>query len=767
MHEAETSLMKRTCRLLIINKLLLASCVFAQSAPTDPGQKSVHMVRTTSPPVIDGVLDDSVWANAAFIDDLHQVDPVEYAEPFERTEILLLYDDDALYVGVRLYDDIEDITAQNLRQNDSIGQDDRIFVTIDPFNDRRSGYYFGLNPNGVRMDGIYQNVTEFYSAWDSIYYAEAGRFEEGWTAEFEIPFKSISFDPTTDTWGLNFSRSVVRKNEVIAWVTRNRQYNPATSGLATGFEGLRQGLGLDIVPSMSTTSGRTFSDTGADVTNSDFEPSLDVAYRLTSSMNASLTINTDFSATEVDDRQVNLDRFGLFFPEKRDFFLREADIFEFGNIGVNPNTVYAIGTGVQNGRPFFSRRIGLSPAGGVVDLDVGGKISGRVGRWEIGALSIRQDAYSYRQRSVDPASGQSAFESIDVDADNLSVIRARAGVGAESTIGFILTEGDPGSNLENQLFGFDYLYRNSRLPGGRRLEAEIWAQQSETENPGNDPRLIGDDMAAGIGLRVPSASGIRGGLAFRRFEENFNPSLGFLIRRGIDETNMDIGYTLRPDRGPIQQMLISLDAQRFEHINGRLQSQSINFRPFQISNRTGDRMIWVNRVMKENLLRPFEISRGVEIPIGEYQFRSSGLLVTFSEHRRFAGRFRIQDWSFYGGSREDMLGEVIWRPSEKFRGRISYDYADIRLPQGQFETRLVSAGLDYVFSSTLSWVNLIQYDNVSETIGVNMRLHWIPEAGRELFFVVNHNLQDFDNFDNSFRSQTADVTVKYTHTFRF
>ena len=744
--------------------LLLAATAHGQLP--DPGQKSVQMVRTSTPPVIDGVLDDAVWANAALIDNLHQVDPVEYAEPFEHTEILLLYDDDALYVGIRLYDDPDEITAQNLRQNDNVGEDDRVFVTIDPFNDRRSGYYFGLNPNGVRMDGIYQNVTEFYSAWDSIYYAEAGRFEEGWIAEFEIPFKSISFDPTTDTWGLNFSRSVVRKNEVIAWVTRNRQYNPATSGLATGFEGLRQGIGLDVVPSVSGFNSKEFSDGSADSTSSDLEPSLDVAYRLTPSMNASLTVNTDFSATEVDDRQVNLDRFGLFFPEKRDFFLREADIFEFGNIGVNPNTVYAIGTGVQNGRPFFSRRIGLSPSGGTVDLDVGGKVSGRVGNWEIGALSIRQDAYSYSVDVTDPQTGQPTTRVVDVAADNLSIIRARAGIGAESMLGVILTEGDPSSNLDNSLAGVDFLYRNSRLPGGRRLEAEAWLQQSDGDLPGSAPSEDGDDMAAGIGIRVPSASGIRGGFARRRFEGNFRPALGFLNRRGVDETTADIGYTFRPQSGPVQQLLISLDAQRYEQIDAELQSQSINFRPFQLSNRTGDRLIMVNRMLKENLLAPFEISPGIVIPIGEYQFRSTGMMVQFSEHRRFAGRVRITDGTFYDGTRQEQLGEVIWRPSAKFRARLSYDYSEIELPEGDFETRLVSAGIDYVFSSTLSWVNLIQYDNVSETTGINMRLHWIPEAGRELFFVVNHNLQDYDR-DNEFASLTADVTVKYTHTFRF
>ena len=371
--------------------LLCAEGALAQApAPLqDPGQHSVRMVRTTTPPVIDGKLDDAAWATAALVDNLHQTSPIEYAVPEERSEIYLLYDDETLYVGARLYDPEPDkITANNLRQADNVGQDDRFYITIDPFNTRRSGYFFGLNPNGVRADGLYQNVTDFYGAWDSIFFAEAGRFEGGWIAEFAIPLKSISFDPHTDTWGLNFSRGVVRKNENIAWVSRNRAYNPAVSGLAVGFEGLDP-RGLDVVTSASLRETRI---AGGD-TDSDFEPSLDLVYKITPLLNGSLTFNTDFSATEVDDRQVNLTRFGLFFPEKRDFFLREADIFEFGRIGAQQDNISVTQPSRENGRPFFSRRIGLSGTGQIVDLDYGAKVSGRVGNWDIGALSIRQGEY--------------------------------------------------------------------------------------------------------------------------------------------------------------------------------------------------------------------------------------------------------------------------------------------------------------------------------------------------------------------------------------
>ena len=322
---------------------LLAAPLGAQQALTDPGQKSVRVVRTDTPPVIDGDLGDAVWERAAYVDDLHQTLPVEYAEPSERTEIYILYDDNALYVGVRLHDAEPDlITANNMRQNDQVWDDDRFFVMIDPFNERRSGYYFGVNPNGVRNDGLYRNISQAYRDWNSIFDVAAGRFEGGWTAEYEIPFKSISFDPTTDTWGMNFSRGIVRRGENLAWVSRDRAYDPSISGLAVGFEGLEQGLGLDVVPSASVIAERTFPQDPLTDGRSDtsLEPSLDVFYKLTPQLNTSLTVNTDFSSTEVDDRQVNLDRFGLFFPEKRDFFLRESDIFDFGGSAVSASRTF-------------------------------------------------------------------------------------------------------------------------------------------------------------------------------------------------------------------------------------------------------------------------------------------------------------------------------------------------------------------------------------------------------------------------------------------
>jgi hypothetical protein len=626
--------------------------------------------------------------------------------------------------------------------------DDTLFVTLDPFNTQRSGYFFGVNPNGVRQDGLYRNVSEFYGDWDTIYEAKTSRFDGGWIAEYEIPFKSISFDPNAQVWGLNFSRSLQFRDEDMAWVTRNRRWDPSSAGLALGLEGLEQGVGLDVVPSVSVTNAKSFATGESD---SDFAPSLDLVYKLTPALNGSLTINTDFSATEVDDRQVNLTRFGLFFPEKRDFFLHEADIFEFGRIGASDGNGSISNAERQNGRPFFSRRIGLGLAGDPVDLEYGGKVSGRVGRFEIGALSIRQD-----EQGAPSAPGTN----IGVAATTLSVVRAKAGIGAESTIGAVFTNGDPLSNVDNSLAGVDFLYRNSRVAGGRTLEAGAWYQQSDTAG------LEGDDSAAGIGVSIPSNARFRGGVAVRELQANFNPALGFFSRRGVRDYSGHIGYTHRPAASYWRSLYFVLEGQRIETLGGALQSQRLAVTPFQLTNRTGDIIFMRSNFEKEVLAAPFEIATGIVIPQGEYSFSDHGIEFSWAAHRRFTGRVAYTDGDFFGGTRVRLFGNVAWQPSPRFRTRLGFNINDIELPQGNFSTRIFSTGFDIVFSSTLSWVNLIQYDNVSEIMGVNMRLHWIPEAGRELFFVINHNLEDFDR-DNSFESWSADVVAKLAYTFRF
>ena len=714
----------------------------AQEAVINGGrEKSVQIVRAETAPVIDGLLDDAAWQTAAIVDDLHEIQPIEYDPASERTVIYLTYTDDALYVGAMLYDSEPDqITARILRQGELLWPDDYFSVIIDPFHDRRSGYRFLTNPNGIRQEGIYANVTDTQWDWQGIWHTASTRTDEGWITEFEIPFKTISFDPTNDTWGINFRRSIARVDERIAWVSRNRNTDPSTSGIAVGFEGLQQGVGLDIVSSATAGNARSVpppdgSGPGVTVTDSRFDPSLDVFYKLTPGLTGSLTVNTDFSATEVDDRQVNLTRFGLFFPEKRDFFLQDADIFEFGNLD-------------NNGRPFFSRRIGLSSTGNPVDLEVGGKISGRVGRFNIGALSIRQGEYT------------------GVAAGTASVARVSANILQESTIGLIATDGDPRSNTDNSVKGVDLYYRNTRLPGGKLFETNAWYQQSDT------PGISDNDKAYGFRISAPNNLGFRGGVIHNHIEASFNPALGFVNRRGIDQWRYGVQYTARPRDNYVREILTGFFGDYVANIaTGEIESRLLRLRLAELQTLTGDELQFRHSFRKEVLTDGFEISEGIVIPVGSYDFDETSLEISTGDQRRISGSFSLQSGDFYNGTRDEVGVEFAWRPSGRFFTSLSYQYNDVEvidvdnLPR-RFETRLVSYRTEVAFSSTLSWATLIQYDNVTETIGINSRVQWIPQAGREAFLVLNHNLQDLDR-DNRFHTAFSDMAMKFSYTFRF
>jgi hypothetical protein len=740
----------RASRLLVacfLATFVASFCAATASAQEGEAQKQAMARRTDTPPAIDGRLDDAVWQDATIIEDLHQVTPVEFATPTERTIVYLLYDSDNLYVGVRMFDrEPDQIVARILRQNQAIGGDDRFFVQIDAFGNRRSGNLFGVNPNGVRFDGIFQNITDRQFDWDGIYQAEAVVDEQGWTAEFAIPFKTLSFDPAKDRWSMNFVRYIIRRNEQMAWVSRNRNTNPTTMGVITGLVGLEQGRGLDIVPYLTVRERKEFS---GPVRSNDTEPSLDVFYKVTPALNAALTVNTDFSATEVDNRQVNLTRFGLFFPEKRDFFLQDLDIFQFASIGRlntgNDGLENAATTRAsrENGRPFFSRRLGITPGGLEVPLEYGGKLSGRVGRFDLGALSIRQDA------------------SPTVNAMTASVARVAANLLEESSLGVIATSGDPTSNLDNSLVGVDFRYVNTRLPGNRSVDADIWYQQSDT------PGLQGDDSALGMTMRMPNNTGLRGGVGFKRIERNFDPALGFVNNAGIDNYTAELGHTWRRGGSFMQAIFSGVDANRIEFIDdGSVQSQVVALRALEIETRGRDDLKLRAFATDETLRAGFEISPGITIPAGRYSFDEYELSFGTGNQRKVSGQLELRSGDFYSGERSRIVSQVAVRPNRHFRAAVEYEYNDVTLPQGDFIVRLARITLETAFSNTLSWVNLIQYDNVSETIGVNSRLHWVPQAGREGFFVVNHNLEDFDR-DNEFHSSFSEATVKFGYTFRF
>jgi Carbohydrate family 9 binding domain-like/Domain of unknown function (DUF5916) len=741
-----------------LSALLWLATAFAGS-PISAGENSptatkvIEAVRLAAPPKIDGIVGDAEWQGANIITDLRQLRPGDGAPVSEPTTIRVAYDKDALYISAVLVDGRgrASITASNMKQGSRLPDDDRIAFILDPFGAGRGAYRFETNPNSVRNDMLYQGGQP-QGEWTVIWEAKSTYTENGWSAELAIPFKTLPFDASVEAWGFNVSRAIRGRGEEAVWVSRNRSWGPSITGKLTGLRDVDQGKGLDIVPTLGLKQLKYF---GARDDQSKANPSVDMYYRLTPSLNGSLTINTDFSATSADDRQVNLTRFNLFFPEKRDFFLKDADLFDFGRIGGstfdNSAARSVTRAGRESGRPFFSRKLGLSPAGTPVDLNYGGKLSGRVGRWRIGALTVRQDAYQ-------PSVGAK------INASTLAVARVAADVLAESSVGFIATSGDPLTNGSSSLFGADFLYQNSRFSGGRNLEGEAWVQQSGGDGP------PGSGLAWGAGAKLLDNNGWRLGASYKQLGAGFRPALGFISRAGVREFNAESGYNNVVRGKAIQQIFSGIDGNRVEALQGGLQSQVITLRPLEIETTRRDQLRLYYAFSRESLTTPFRIysfgTRSVVIPAGDYRFNDYGFDFQTGQQREFGARLNLRRGEFYNGKRDAVGLELQWKQSKYFSIRGSYDINDIRLPAGNFKTHLIAAGADINFSSELSWTNLLQYDDVSEVAGIQSHLHWIPKAGQDFSLIINHSSQDLDR-DGKFRSLNAEYGARLSYTFRF
>ena len=702
-------------------------------------RKVMDIVRTETPPQVDGRLDEPVWQQATVIADLHQYDPLEHGVPSETSIFYVLYDDENLYIGARLLDSEPSlISARQMVQGQSVDVDDRIEVILDPFNNMRTGYRFQLNPRGVRRDGLFDRGTNVNEDWDGIWHAEAVIGDEGWTAEIVIPFKSLNFDPNNPDWGFTVGRAIPRKQEKMAWTSFDRDIHPSSAGVLSGFSGLQQGRGLDIIPSVSLAGNQNYlTDSRATQT----DPSLDVFYNFSPSLTGILTFNTDFSATEVDDRQVNLTRFPTFFPEKRDFFLKDVDIFSFGP-GRSGNGRNA------NGIPYFSRRIGLSDTGQAVDINSGAKLTGRVGRFNVGVLGVNQDGFE----------GRNGY----VDESNLFVGRLSANVLEESSVGMIFTSGNPRSNIDNSVAGADFRYRSRRLLPGRTAEGSLWFQQADSAN------VDADQSNWGMDFGVNASEGLSGRVEYEVMQPNFDPALGFVRRSDYERGRIWGTYRYRPQGHRwIRSVQSILSIQQYNaYSSGEFETSNYWFRPFRIENHRGDNVSIALMTGREVLVEPFTVAGGTVIPAGDYEESGYQIEFAWAQDRVLAPRVEFTETGYYGGERFSAEGGVNWRPSSRWYAGIDFQYNDVVLDHGHFVTRLVQLRTNLAFNVRWSWVNLIQYDNLSHSIGINSRLRWNPRAGEDLYVVLNHDFDALHAF-SGVHSRRSEFTVKYSRTFRF
>lgn len=734
-------------RLAVFLACAISEAAFAQLAGY-PGEKSFEIPFTDRAPKIDGDISDDAWSNAVFIDDLWQREPVEYREPSQRTEIYVMYDEDALYVGVYAHDSNPDgITNNVLDPGAGLRDDDRISLIIDPFNSQRGGYQFQVNPNGMRSEAIYLNGSRPSFEWEGIWNAGGKLTGDGWTAEMEIPFKSLSFDPDNDTWGINFLRVLQRSQERMSWFSLNGESNPTSSGKVTGITRASQGIGLDLAPALS---GIYFKDHVLDRSESDLEPSLDLFYKITPQVNLAVTLNTDFSATEADDNALNLSQFRRFFEEKRAFFLNDFDAFKYG---VNDLQLNGVKSG-NNALAFYSRRIGLSDAGQPVDILGGVKLSGRLGQTEFGTLVMRQD-----EHLVESDTGTEV-----INPTSVIVARVSQPVFGESKIGAIFTDGNPTENQSNSLYGVDFQYRDTEFYQGKSLDAVALYQQSD------DPDFDGDQASYTAAVSIDANQGWVGGVQYFAIEKNYSPGLGFTQRSNTElvSANLEHSWVLDGARF-FQELSTGLDVARWSDLDsGDLDSEDLEWTIIGFESLRGDEFSLSATTSEERV----DVGEnptgdlGISIPAGIYRDDYLSLVYEGPQHLGLRGDFQFVHGDYFTGKNTRIYPSVEWQANKHIELSAGYDFTQYDMPEGKIYTREITAELNLSFNANVNFTSKIEYNNVRRELAFNNRLRWNFEPGQDLWVVFNQGRVDEDG-DNSFAVEDTSAALKLVYTLRY
>lgn len=679
---------------------------------------------------LDGALDEPAWANAPAIDDLVMVEPRQGDRPTARTIVKVLASPKALAFGIRCEDpDASGIVSFTKERDGDLDSEDHVVLVLDPFQDGRSGYVFAVNPGGARFDALVEpGGEEVNPDWDGEWQAATRRDAGGWTIEARLSIDTLSFRRGRTEWGFNVQRRVERLQEISRWASPgqdNEVFQTSRAGMLVGLPVFDLGLGLGVRPSL--VGG--FQDTEGAARDGTAKPSLDVTQRVGSNLLASLTVNTDFAETEVDTRQANLTRFPLFFPEKRTFFLDGADIFAFG-----------AGIGGESLVPFFSRRIGLV-SGRQVPILGGLKATGRIGQTSAAALVVR----TREEAGLAPAA-------------TMGVLRVKQNVFAESRVGLFGAAGDPLGRSGAWELGADFTYQTSRFRGGKNLSAGVWALATGRDD------LAGTRERTAFGIKLDYPNDLWDcRLIYRRIGDGFDPSLGFVPRRGINSYAAGCTYAPRPGRTFIRQMYHELDAELTTDLGGKWESFQIFVGPVNWRLESGDRLEVGVAPTGERLVEPFEVADGVTIPPGSYDWTRYGVEVGSAGKRKLSAEATWRFGGFYGGTLQQVELEAAWTPSPIITFLVNAEHDAGRQPQGDFDLTLVGTKVRLNLSSDLQLRSFLQYDTEDRTFGANTRLRWTFSPRGDLFLVYNHNLREIGK---RWQRDSNELLLKAQYTFR-
>ncbi len=706
---------------------------------------------------LDGILDEAVWERAAPATDFIQQDPDFGGTPTERTEVRIVYTSESLYMGVSAFDSEPDLLLGNtMKRDEFLSADDRFMWTMDTFLDQQTGYFFEMNPSGLMADQLMQAGGGGERAWDGIWDAYARRHELGWTLEIEIPFRTLNFDPDAPAWGINFQRTVRRKNEENLWTGHERNQGlrrMSNAGLLLGISDVTQGHGLDVKPYLagSTLDVRGSSDPG--LTEDEADVGVDLFYNVTPSLRANLTVNTDFAQTEVDQRLVNLTRFPLRFPEKRGFFLDGATFFDFAS-----NPVHGGGpgrgfrpSGVPRTEPFFSRRIGLGSGGRLQPVDVGGKLTGQAGAQDIGFLQVRTG--EHRDEEGNPVTGE-----------DFTVFRLKRRVLTQSYVGsFFSRRSDRAAGSTNSLYtaGFDYRFATSAFRGSDQLSMSgyfLW---------NTEPDALDENLSYGARVDYPNDLWF-GSLGFSEIQPNHRPAVGFTPRTGFRAYSGQVGFGPRPQAHPIvRQFTFDVGANYLTDMENRVVTRDVRMQIFGIQFQSQDNINLSVIPTFERLEEDFEIYPDVLLTEGsEYHFTRYRLDVGTANRRILSTRSSVEVGDFFSGTRREAILNMGVRPFVGMVANLSAEWNRIELPEGDFQTRLYRLTLDNQFNPWIFVVNNIQYDSVSDRLGWQIRFRWTVDPGNDLYVIYTQNWVD-DLTQHRFLTEDRRGAAKFVYTYRW
>jgi hypothetical protein len=704
--------------------LIQATAGFAQEAQ----RPSMQARKVERGPVIDGSLDDPAWQEAPVTADFRQREPQQGEAATEETRVRVVYDRSRLYVGVELLDrEPAGIRATELRRDNTLETDDSFTVLIDSLHDHRNAFVFRVNPRGTRFDGQFQNEAAFvYRDWDEQWTVAAQITATGWVAEYSIPFKILRFTGATDqTWGLNFERIIKRKNELVYWSGWEQNFgfhHVSQAGHLTGLTDIRQEERLRIRPyvlagyesfrAVPRPDRNRLGEVGID----------DLKYGLTSNLTSDLAVNPDFAQTEVDAQQVNLTRFSLFFPEKRQFFIEGRDYQTMG-IGL-----------LHFGPPplelFYSRNIGLGDAGEPVPVIAGGKLTGRAGGIDIGLIDVQTD------------------DSALLPSENFAGLRVKKQILSRSYVGAILTNRQGGGEF-NRVAGAD-----ARFVFWQYLNVMGLVAKS------SDSRLSGREWATHLGTEW-RADLLEAGVIYLDIDPQFDPGIGF-VRRNDRMLGSRVSLKPRPKPGSrVRQFDITPHNVSFHDGNtGHLESRETRL-ALGANFQKGDRIAIRADNNFERLFRPFAIAPGVVLPPGEYDWNAFGGTFTAFNGRPLSGRIDVSAGGFYNGTKTtwDLQGDV--KPSKNLSFNPTYQLNDVDLDQGSFVTHLFGLRANVSFTTNVLTAAYLQYNSSGDLAALQLRFNYIFRTIDNLYVVYN----DSHFTDGPFRGESnRSLVVKVTYS---